>query len=42
MQSQPSTSFVFPDMITHDIRWTGFWRSEEKVTDNRYKAKCSY
>ncbi|CAG8669052.1 12305_t:CDS:2, partial [Cetraspora pellucida] len=34
--------FILPDMKLHDYRWTGFWRSIEKETGNRYTAKCIY
>ncbi|CAG8787130.1 6766_t:CDS:1, partial [Cetraspora pellucida] len=38
--SQIPPGFTRPDMKTHDYRWTGFWRSLEKGTGNRYTAKC--
>ncbi|CAG8656961.1 849_t:CDS:2 [Cetraspora pellucida] len=42
MQSSLPSSFTLPDMKVHDNRWTGFWRSIEKITGNRYTAKCTY
>ncbi|RIB14394.1 hypothetical protein C2G38_2195277 [Gigaspora rosea] len=39
---QPPSGFTLPDMKVHDHRWTGFWRSLEKVAGNRYTAKCFY
>ncbi|CAG8786134.1 383_t:CDS:2, partial [Acaulospora morrowiae] len=40
--TQFPSGFTLPDMKIHDYRWTGFWRSLEKVAGNRYTAKCSY
>src|SRR6185437_1720424 len=37
----PPSGFTMP-LPTQGLRWSGFFRSENKVGGNRYTAKCKY
>ncbi|CAG8615562.1 224_t:CDS:1 [Cetraspora pellucida] len=38
---EPPTGFTYT-LPNQGHRWTGFWRSVEKKTGNKYIAKCKY
>ncbi|CAG8719758.1 15609_t:CDS:2, partial [Dentiscutata heterogama] len=40
--SQPLPDFVLPNMANHNHCWSGFWHFINKISGNRFTAKCSY